>query len=62
MNKVKGKSIEMKNLNWRKNEDYMDRYSEVLSLTTSGRTVIFDFGVLSVSICDNLFIINLLLR
>lgn len=38
--------IKLGDLDWKKGEDYRDKFSEVVSVTTGERSVILDFGTI----------------
>lgn len=40
------KETKLGDLDWKRGEDYRDKFSEIVSVTTGGRSVIFDFGTL----------------
>ncbi|MGB2842591.1 MAG: hypothetical protein WBC40_08990 [Halobacteriota archaeon] len=42
----KGKLISAGELDWKKGNDYRDKFSEVISVIHGGRSVILDFGAL----------------
>lgn len=45
MNK-EGLILSTRNFDWKKTEDYVDRFSEVMIVSTSERSVILDFGLM----------------
>jgi hypothetical protein len=42
----KGKVISAGELDWKKGNDYRDKFSEVMTVLLGGRLIILDFGVL----------------
>lgn len=40
------KKIKLGDLDWKKGEDYRDKFSEIVSVTAGGRSVILDFGTI----------------
>ena len=40
------KKINLRDLDWKKAEDYRDRFSEVMAVVTCERSVFFDFGTI----------------